>query len=748
LLFLVILGSTVYLNTYIAVAETTPAIPSITSNMTEIITSNMGPVVPVIVSPGESFIIELRPEYSSLSISSAYIWTVKPVDNQLVVYNYTLSISSMGPGIYQATISAGVEDGLYDLSLLAGSTVYNVPRSVWVVKSWPSVIRFVENTDIHFIAGQPNPFTGDINRIAGFTIDNLLSPFFILWLGDITDNAASSEYMMALAYRYAYLYNIPVLSIPGNHDYASGGTYYTNYLGPTKWFRVIAGKLLIIGIWSPEQGYPSWEDLVFAQQVLQNYSSIPYKMILVHHPPFYYQGELYTRYDDETVLKPYVPGGPSTPLSSYWSNNMTAFRYFLKLVEDYNVTMVLSGHTHRDFFTKYVSTRTGTTTLFLTFTTLAHGSASYDGLSLMEFDLNTGRLDFPLKPSTFIGFQNSTRALALNSIPIGIYPVQNNLGWSNLTFTYMNVVYSDAGYTFRFENNNLSWINFSGTILWSLPWAGNNINYRIVNALNNASIKIIDYKIIGGRLFLLFELNLPFQSGLTLRLYTDPDPKPPVVFLRRIVPQTPSVNRDVTIYIEISDEGLGIDPSSIVVRLGDNVINYSSMPQRNAYTMTPSTYTEKFNTITLLITVYVISNTTVMQPLLIQVADNAGNTASTQFNITFVGPTLTTTTTTTPTTTPTTMTTTTTTTTTTVTTTPTTTASTTPTTTTTTTTAITTTTSTTTTTTTTTATTTAQTTTTTPSGEAPSSYLIMLGIVVVVVVIILLVSLIRRSSGK
>lgn len=625
-------------------SQTGSALPSITSGISEIVAANIGPIVPAIVAPGDGYTIELRQEYSSLTVSSAHMWTVKPVGDKLTIYNYTLSISSTGPGVYSVTIPREAEEGLYDLLLVANSAEHVVPRSIWVVKSWPSVLRFMENTDLHFITGPPtiadqrDPFAGDVNRFAAFTIDNIFSPLFILWLGDETDTDATKEYVMTLAYRYAYLYNIPVLGIPGNHDYprwwkksTAGDVSYTKYLGPVKWYRILAGRLLVMGLSTEREGYLPWDGLVFAERVLQERSDMPYKVILVHHPPFFYQGEIYTRYDDEKVLRPHALGGP---ISGSWSNNMTALRYFLKLVEDYNVTVVLSGHMHRDYFTKYVSTRTNTTTLFLTFTTAAKEAASYDGLSLMELDLETGQLEFPLKPPTFIGFQNST-PLALNSIPIGVYPGRNNFGWSNLTFTYMNVIYSKDAYTFRFENNNVSWINFNGPLIWSLPWNGSSVGFKKLEE-SGASIEVIDHKIIGGRLFLLVDVKLPYQGRASLAVYSMLDHEPPTVSLRKIIPEKPKVDEPTTIYVDIRDDAWGVNPYSLLVKLNETVVAYSSIPMDNTFSIiNPATYTERFNNVSLVITVKIRSSSTVTLPLVIQVSDNAGNSASHSFNITF-----------------------------------------------------------------------------------------------------------------
>lgn len=68
-------------------------------------------------------------------------------------------------------------------------------------------------------------------------------------------------------------------------------------------------------------------------EALRNFSYIPLKIVVFHYPMFYYQGEVVARYDDEETLKPYEPD-VETPVSSYWSSNMTSFRYVLKLIEE------------------------------------------------------------------------------------------------------------------------------------------------------------------------------------------------------------------------------------------------------------------------------------------------------------------------------------------------------------------------------------------------------------------------------
>lgn len=616
-------------------SPTSVQIPSITSNVTELVTTNIGPGAPAIVKPGESFNVTL---IASLNITAGYIWTVVPSGGKLVLRNYTVNVVKTGDTQLTIKLPQEVQDGVYDLVLVSGDSCtsvnlalacqlpyYTIPRSVTVIGELPRVLRIVENTDLHFITGQPDPIAGDLNRFSATVVTSLLKPHLVLWLGDVADTAAVKEYVMAQAYRYTYYYPYPVLSIPGNHD--GDGKSYSKYIGPVRWYRVLGNKLLVIGIFSTESGYPSWEDLSFLAQTLETHSTIPLKLILVHHPPFYYQGTVVSRYDDENTLKPYSPG-VSTPVSSYWSNNMTALRFFLKLVEDYNVTAVLSGHTHRDFFVNYTSTRTGTTTYFLTFTTTAHGSASYDGIGYFEIDLETGEISFPIRTPWWNGFSSNTLRpnLALNSIPIGKYLPRNNLGWSNKEYIPMKMIYAGTAYAFTMENK-LDWLNLSGEIVWSLPWSGETFESRIEPA-NEASFQIIDRVVINGRLFLYASLRLPYLGKVNGILYTLEDTRPPSISLKGFS-RTPTLNRTIVVYVKLSDQEWGIDPFSIKVWFNDQLFNY---------TYAPGTITTQTNEVEISLNTVVKSTATTNITLKIQVADNSGKVSNKTFIITYFAP--------------------------------------------------------------------------------------------------------------
>ncbi|MEM1696848.1 MAG: metallophosphoesterase [Desulfurococcaceae archaeon] len=185
----------------------------------------------------------LREEYANEEFSVGYVWRVDCVDEASKLLNHTVRISRKNGVELELCISANVEEGLYDL-VLVGSRELVVPRSIWIVESLPEKLRVVVMTDIHFgVVGKP-----DLWRYSAAVISSALNPDLILWAGDLQD--VDSEYYakMAQAYRLMMLYKYPVFSVPGNQDHPS--SWYSSYIGPTRWVRVIGNKLLLVGVYT------------------------------------------------------------------------------------------------------------------------------------------------------------------------------------------------------------------------------------------------------------------------------------------------------------------------------------------------------------------------------------------------------------------------------------------------------------------------------------------------------------------
>ena len=587
----------------------------------ELVAENIGPLAPGIVAPNGCLLVYLRVDLGD--VRSVYAWMVSDVEGSLVLYNYTLSARRPDSGILEICTPSEIVDGLYDVVIVANRE-YILPRSLWVLSSIPQKLRIAVFSDLHIQTGSPTPREGDINRVAASVIAHWVNPDLIIWAGDITEGASEYESRIAQAYRYTYLYKYPVLSVPGNHDWP-GGTYAT-YLGPLRWVRVIGEKLLVIGIFTvPYAGYEGVvtpEEIAFLEEALSNYSHIPVKIVVFHYPMFYYQGELTTRYDDEEVLKPYAPG-VDTPVSSYWSPNMTAFRYVLKLIEDYNVTAVISGHIHRDLFVKYTSTRTNTTTYFMTFTTTAHSTRQYNGIGVFEIDLETGEITFPIQPPGFTGFTNITPPSAKNSLPLGVLPGSD--------ITPIRTFHAVTGYKAVFENRYPPYNNLSARLLWVFPWITMHEKVALsTNTTGDALISLVDKLVVGDSLFALMDLKLPYDSRAEIALYAVEDTSPPLVELVKVIPETPRLNSTLSLYFDLYDSEWGVNTEIISIEFNGT--------SASVQVIRPINYIDSHNNSTLKISLYMRGVDTTVTVLKVRVVDLSGRTTEKLYRVVFYPP--------------------------------------------------------------------------------------------------------------
>jgi hypothetical protein len=590
-------------------------IPAYGNFATPIPTKNIGPGAPLILQPGDCQYVEL---VEDLDVKGGYISRIVYDDlrQEINLVSYNVSIEKTTSGLLKTCAPRDAESGLYDFTLIAsdGREVI-IPRSFWVVSSNLSKLRIVFMTDLHFGAGPGTVYDGDINRISAFLLANALNPDLIIWGGDIEDVDSEVDMRNTQVFRYMLLYNYPVLSVGGNHDYP--GNNYRRFIGPTRWVRLIGGKLLIIGVYTvPYENTGNvitWDEIKFLEEALSNYSYIPFKIIVTHYPMFYYQGELTTRYDDKEVLKPYQPPNiTDTPVSSYWSVNMTAFRYVLKLIEDYNVTIVFSGHIHRDQFVKYTSTRTNTTTYFITMTTTAHGTSMYQGVLVVDLNLDTCEFDFPFKPPKFIGFKNNTEKIAYNSIPVYLYKSK--------------VVKTPYSYYIEVSNSG-HWLPSNYTALLALPWSGDLKPTFVVNTTSGASIIIKSHRVLGDKLYLYIDMSLPAANKINLLIQGLMDEKSPI--LKITYTTAPTLNRTFTLYIDVSDDVSGLDISGIDIKFNGTQLSYS---------LTPSSLTADLDKITVSLKLTMKAPVQAVTLVTATVRDNSGKVTTKKYVVVFYPP--------------------------------------------------------------------------------------------------------------
>ncbi len=466
-------------------------------------------------------------------------------------------------GKYTVSIPNDVEPGLYDLHIVLdnGEEIW-LPRSVWVLEPGRTQYTFAHISDLHFLGVED--WKNNL-RFVGILLTQLLGVDFIIDTGDEADTASTNQYIESRGYHWAFNYPIPLLLIPGNHDYGSDN--WEKYIGVREWYRVIGGKILVVGIDTRGEGIPAESSMEWLENVLAEHSDLPVKIVLMHHPVFYWQGPLQLTYTSPHLQDP--RSYPSSPLSYYWGADPDMARRLIRIVEDYNVTMVLSGHIHRDQCTLFKSIRTGTTTYFITTTTLAQSRPNYNGLQVITLRDN-GNFTFPYPPPTFIGCGlNSTyRDVVYNSIP-------DDPKW-DIGYYYGEFVEGDTAYVIRLTNNlytNISSFNIENNVVLALPWIGGNVSFKVLSSEGGASADLLDYRVedspLGGKmLYTLLNIDTPSNSSLEFVIYMEEDHTPPAAVFQMSVPEPPRLNRTNKLYFQVSDVGWGI--RSVEAYLLDN----------------------------------------------------------------------------------------------------------------------------------------------------------------------------------
>lgn len=591
---------------------------------------NMGPGLPVIVMPGQTFTVTLKQDYAGETIDSATILTVMLQDGKLSKITANLAVTRINDTSYNLTLPGDVDDGLYDLLLTTsnGKTLISA-RSVWVISSPASlgnVLRFEHISDVHFGAGTPNPGIGENRRFTGLLFSQLVGVDAILDTGDEADTQASSQYIDSLSFRYMLAYPVPLILNPGNHDYPNSN--FIKYYERGHGYVVIPGRLLIVYINTDgERGYPDWPELVFLNNTLAKYSDIPVKIVMMHHPVFYHQGEVTLRSDADTPLLDNPKKNSNSIISYYWGGNITAARYFLRLCEDYNITLVLAGHIHRDQYVEFHSTRTNTTTLFQTTTTLAHGTGTYQGLQVFEVNLDNGNISYPLAPPFFVGYKNVSRYEVYNSIPITLPHYSKNWDmnkFGNTTF-YGELSEGEKALVFSLINN-LPYIDVDKTVILALPWPSDyKVNLKVIESTGGEA-QLLDQLRVDelNRTFVAVRISLPHNTMVKFAFYTVEDSEPPEITLKSTIPKTPAVNKTVKLYIKIDDPSWGLQSATANISTSTGEIKKFKFTKYGG-----DTYLAEF---------IIVSKTQATATLSIKASDYAGHTTTKTITVNLAGP--------------------------------------------------------------------------------------------------------------
>jgi 3',5'-cyclic AMP phosphodiesterase CpdA len=502
------------------------------------------------VAPGGSF--DLRVAGSA---SSAYAATVLYEPGRgLAVESFNLTLEDEGVEggvhVYKAHVPAGVKPGTYDLAvkLSTGETVA-VPRGLWVRPSNLTRILVAHLSDLHFGAGDANV------KLTAYLLTQLLGADIILNTGDEADTAAMHQYEQSLFYRYAFAFPVPMVLVPGNHDHPIDN-FLKMYGNMSAFCWQGLPWLVAAGGYTDEVGYLTLAQQEAIRQCLEEHGNATVKIVMMHHPVFYWQGEVHLP-PDYNFQDPHKARG--SPLSYYWGGEARtngALRSFLEMVVEYNVTIVLAGHIHRDQYVVYEPPGGGVH-YFITTTTSGQTEArpNYNGIQAILIYEN-GSISFPYAPPSFIGFKNASRSTVYNSIPDDPHPRRAPGRYGYFYATYHA---GPEAYVVTVENRYFYNIP-SRIVVLALPQAST--RYVEVNATGGARAEVVDTlnaTLPGGAYtFIALNISLPANSSVKLVLAGHPDTQPPTARLSLTIPRQPLPGRPFHAYVKISDDVTGV----------------------------------------------------------------------------------------------------------------------------------------------------------------------------------------------
>ncbi|MDV3104259.1 metallophosphoesterase [Thermococcus waiotapuensis] len=539
------------------------------------------PGTPAIGLPGDT--IEVYPA-EGVSVQSLQIVSI-------LHGPYDLQIVGTEGGVVRAKIPNEAVPDVYFLVVRSNKGDVAIPNGLWVMDRAPTVLRIAHGSDLHVTSGFKMGFVcGDYfqksipeilnycNNPIGmhsYTATESFMTYYamvgsggqnvinlIISTGDDVDTNGDQEgyKMLNRAILYATAAGTPLISIKGNHD--DPPTYYGKYVGPRYFYRVI-GDFLIIGLDSRgEERHPEMEQLQWMEDVLKSHPNKTV-IVLVHHPFWYstpdgkWGGTIkgYTAFDDSDwkALTRFV--------SWDWEGSKGEYediaRYFLQMVEKYNIRLVLSGHIHNDKPVLYID-KNGNEHWFWTLT--ATGAPDKTSNPPSETDKGLGYT----VPSWY-----GSQVVYVYSNGTVEFPLAGNVlhdGISSLPVPQKFVVFRQEGQ----EGTAVQFFNelnesVSGPLVIRIPAGasvdpeGTNITYRVVAERE-----------IAGEKYMLLNVTVPRGVG-QITAVTKKDTKPPEVSIGYITPSKPKPGQRFSVYIS-ADDNVGIRTMKVQIIVDGKVV--------------------------------------------------------------------------------------------------------------------------------------------------------------------------------
>ncbi|WP_258084043.1 metallophosphoesterase [Thermococcus thermotolerans] len=549
------------------------------------------PGTPVIGMPGD--IVEIYPAEGV---------TIQELQIVSILHGpYNLEIVGTENGVVKAKIPENVEPDVYFLTVKSDKGEITIPNGVWVMKKAPTVLRIAQGSDLHVTSGSKMGFVcGDYFQksltgileyckspiaLHSYTATDSFMTYYgmvgqdgtnviniILATGDDVDtNGDRAGYeLLDNTILHATAAGTPFIAVKGNHDHPP--KYYNKYVGPSYFYRVI-GNFLIIGLDSRgEERHPDMEQLKWMEEVLKSHpGKIP--IILVHHP-FWYISRLnggvvenLTAFDDNDWQQ-------IKKLASWdWVGRNGEYediaRYFLQMVENYNVRLILSGHIHKDKPVLYID-KNGEKHWFYALTTT--GAPDKTSNPPSETDKKLGYT----KPSWY-----GSQIIYVYDNGTVEFPFVSNLFEKDkpvsLPVPQKFIVFrqdGEDGTAVKFVNELGK--SISGPIVLQIP-AGAKVDPQATNI----TYTVLGEKEIGGTYYMLLNVTVP--EGISqITVVKSADTKAPEVKVGYLSPSKPKPGKAFKVYISASDN-VGIRDMKVqIISDGKVIAEYPAFSMKPA----------------------------------------------------------------------------------------------------------------------------------------------------------------------
>jgi 3',5'-cyclic AMP phosphodiesterase CpdA len=343
---------------------------------------------PVIVEKGGNFTIDFQTE--SFDNISAYISTAyEPIVNDIELLIYDIKETN---GVWHAIVNLpyNTQEELYNITIIIEQngrfSSENQPRAVSVIDEISDNFSFVHLSDFHI--GDPRGLKENIKQTIGWKaakkcIDeiNLINPDFLIITGDLVfGQMYPFEY--SLEYKKCYeilqMFQVPTYLIPGNHDGylqcgQDGFKFWKKYFGPLyysfdygnhhftcvnsyDWPKINRfGISFLVFNWG---GSIQEEQIEWIKEDLKD-NNAKLNFMCLHHNPIWDT-------EDQSLFKSGYKGRQE----------------LLKIIEEYGIDAVFSGHEHYDNVTYKNDT------IYITTTTASSDTRedSYWGYRIIEIN--------------------------------------------------------------------------------------------------------------------------------------------------------------------------------------------------------------------------------------------------------------------------------------------------------------------------------------------------------------------------